>query len=156
MARGNLDDRKWRDLLKNVASMEKDYVRVGVLGDQGGGNAPDGGDLTLVEIAHLHEYGDPEHGVAERSFLRRTLLEKAPQIGAMQKKLTGLVVTGRLTRARALDMLGGFVAGEVKKLIASGQITPPNAPATIAAKGSSKPLIDDGILINHIVHEVSA
>ena len=41
--------------------------------------------------------------------------------------------------------LGELVKGEVQRRIAELK-TPPNAPATIARKGSSNPLIDKGVL----------
>lgn len=156
MARGELDDRRWRDLLKDVREMDGGHVKVGVLADHGGNVKPEGSDFDLVDIAHLHEYGDPEHGVKERSFIRRVLVEKVVEIAEMQRKLAGQIVLGKMTQARALGLLGAFVAGEVRKLIASGAITPANEPSTVAAKGSSKPLVDQGILVNSITFEVSS
>jgi hypothetical protein len=51
-------------------------------------------------------------------------------------------------------MLGQWGAAAVKRTITSGQVTPPDAPGTIARKGSSTPLIDEGQLVNAITYAV--
>ncbi len=150
-----LDDRKWKKLLATIGGVDRAHVKVGVLGDQGG-DAPAGedGDLTLVDIARLHEYGDPESGLEERSFVRRTMIEQAAKIGAFQGKLCGLLLQGKLNITRALELLGAMAAGEVKLTITSGSVTPALAQSTIDAKGSSKPLIDTSQLVNNISFQV--
>ncbi|MDF7681191.1 hypothetical protein PT300_11600 [Enterobacteriaceae bacterium ESL0689] len=49
--------------------------------------------------------------------------------------------------------MGEKLAGEVKRKIQSG-IAPPLDPKTIARKGSSRPLIDTGNLLQSITYEV--
>jgi hypothetical protein len=53
------------------------------------------------------------------------------------------VVDQKLTTLQALDQIGIYGIKLVVEKIDS-QIPPPNAPATIAKKGSSTPLIDTG------------
>lgn len=150
------DDRKWRMLLNEVSKLDREYVKVGVLADQGGAAPVEGGDATMVEIAAAHEYGDPQANLPERSFIRRTFIDKAPQLAAMQRKLAGGITTGKLDTRRALDLLGAWAAGQVKLTITSGSVTPPLKQATIDRKGSSKPLIDRGQLVNSITWSVEA
>lgn len=152
------DDREWRKLLERVTELGRQYVKVGVLADQGGDELHDdeGGSLTIAGIAKLHEYGDPEAGIEERSFIRRTAVDQATGLASMQGKLSGLVTVGKLDVRRALDLLGGWFAGQVKLTITSGKVTPPLAASTISAKGSSKPLIDTSLMLNSISHEVVA
>ena len=147
-----IDDRKWRAIQAAVQRMGGSFVSVGVLADQGGSETI--GGLTLVEIARLHEFGNPATGLEERSFLRATLAAHEAEIRAFQAKLVGAILLGKLTEARALDLLGAMVAGLVKKFIYSGQVQPELAESTIKAKGSSTPLVDTSALVNHITHEV--
>lgn len=51
-----------------------------------------------------------------------------------------------------LDFVGEFLAGKMKEKIMS-RIPPPNAPSTIAAKGSSLPLFDTGEMVGAIDHK---
>ena len=51
-----------------------------------------------------------------------------------------------------LDFVGEFLAGKMKEKIMS-RIPPPNAPSTIAAKGSSLPLVDTGEMMGAIDHK---
>lgn len=59
---------------------------------------------------------------------------------------------------QAASRVGNYGASEVKKGIVSsapgGQKFVPNSPMTIARKGSSKPLIDNGDLVGSITYQV--
>lgn len=48
-----------------------------------------------------------------------------------------------------LDTVGSFLAGKMVEKIMS-RVPPPNAPSTIAAKGSSLPLVDTGEMMGAI------
>jgi hypothetical protein len=158
MSTVNVNDnrRGWERLLNQVEGMDGAYVKVGVLEDAGGGERADG-DLTLPEIAALHEYGDPDSGLPERSFIRKTFIDQALKVQAFTGRLVRQVAADKLDAARALDLLGAMAAGEIKLTITRGRVGgPPLAEATIKRKGSSKPLIDTGTLVNYITWEVVA
>lgn len=150
-------DQPWRDLKKRVEEMGRDHVRVGVLASKGG-DAPAGEDgITLVELAAIHEFGSPAAGVPERSFIRRTVVEQDGAIRDMQGKLAKAVVLGRMTVERALGMLGAFLVGAIRRTITQGDgVPPPLKDATIARKGSTRPLVDTGRLLGSITYEVAA
>src|SRR6185436_644050 len=79
----------------------------------------------------------------ERSWLR-AWFEANREIGT--KKLTELlaqVAAGKLTKKQALEQFGAWAQGGIQQRIADG-IGPANAPSTIEAKGSDKPLINTG------------
>ncbi|RLI81339.1 hypothetical protein DRP04_06355 [Archaeoglobales archaeon] len=58
-------------------------------------------------------------------------------------------------RERILRLAGAFLEGKVKETIQQGrQDWPPLKPSTIKRKGSDKPLIDTGKLLNSITHKV--
>lgn len=143
------NDSVWKALLKRVTAMEKPSVRVGVFasaGDQDG--------VSLAEIAACHEFGTAT--IPERSFLRSTFFgHGAAELKQMCSKLTQSIVLGKMDEIQALELLGTWAAAEVKKTIRAN-IAPALAPATIAAKKSSLPLVDTGGLIASITHIVES
>ncbi len=146
-----LNDRNWRRIMTTVTEVGRSRVKVGVLEDK---PVEGGGGFDLVDIAKLHEFGDPASGVEERSYLRATLAAHEREIVAFEAKLVELMLAGRITEVRALDLLGGFVAGLVKKFIRSGQVRPELAESTIEAKGHSTVLVETSALVQNITHEV--
>lgn len=118
-----------------------DTVLVGV---PAGAEEKDGTPLALVAAAN--EFGTSDGRIPERAFLRR-LRSRRHQRYLMQVNRASLipVVAGRSTMERALERLGTVAVGIVKREIAEGRFAP-NAPSTIAKKGSERPLIDTGQL----------
>ena len=150
----NLDDAVWRTLRRKLLLASDAHVRVGVLGSKGGDAAVDGG-FTVVELAAVHEFGSPANGIPERSFIRRTMADKADELGKVCARLAEKVVTDKaMTVGRALDTLGAYASAQVKKTITVGRLLEPNAPSTIAAKGSDRPLVDTGRLVQSITWQV--
>lgn len=150
-----VDDRAYRALMQRLGSGDM-FVKAGVLNSQGGG-APEGGsDLTVAGVAFVHEFGSSDGRVPERSFIRRTCILREREIAAMQADLAAQVLEGNLTMERAHDLLGAFVAGEIKKLVAEGEHIPPElAESTVERKGSTRPLVNHGQMVGAVGHEVS-
>jgi hypothetical protein len=162
--KARLDDAGFRKLETRLKRLcDGPHVRVGVLAIAGGGD--DAGDgITVAEIARLMEYGEPSASLPERSFIRKTVAAQEPQIAAMSGQLSGLVVEGKLPANRALDLLGAYVAGEIKRFVASGSVTPETGKAAQVAKNrraglpdnaKTATLVDTGQLLNSIAHEVA-
>ena len=151
-----VDDHVWRQLKRKLGRAVRDsHVKVGVLASKGGGEPNEAG-VTMVELAAIHEFGAPAAGIPERSFIRRTMKNKKRAIGEVTAMLARKLLDQRgFTVRSALEVLGVFAATEVKKTITEGEhVPPPLAPATVAAKGSSRPLVDTGRLVGSINHEV--
>lgn len=112
----------------------------------------------LILIAAVQEFGSADGHVPERSFLRSTIDEQ-------REKYVGLIVkileasykapigSGRAVLRGGLGRLGALAVGDVQKKITALN-APPNAPSTIAKKGSANPLIDTGRLRQSIDFEV--
>jgi len=150
-----VDDRVWRKLRKEVDQLAKRRVKVGILQSKGGGEPTESGGATMVDIGTIHEFGAPKAGIPERSFLRRTFREKKRDLAKITTQLSKKVVTGKLTHKRALEILGAWGAAQVQKRITSeGHIPPPLKPRTVARKGSDRPLVDTGRLVQSISWEV--
>jgi hypothetical protein len=142
---------KWEELRERNAKAKGAQVRVGVFGSE----THEGTDLTLVELAAIHEFGSPAANIPERSFIRRTLDAKHDEIKKYLKEAAKSVVEGKTPLQRALNLLGTWAAREIKKTITQGPgIPPPLRPATIAHKKSSRPLVDTGQLKNAITYVV--
>jgi len=129
------------------------YVKVGVLASKGGGEEIAAGGITLVQLLATHEYGDPEIGIPERAPLRRTFAGNRAELARFVAPLARAVMLGKMTIDRALGLLGAWGVSEVKRTIRAG-LEPPNAPSTIARKGSSTPLVATGQLVNSISYEI--
>ena len=57
--------------------------------------------------------------------------------------------------AKGLERLGIFAVGLIRRSIRSGDYAP-NAALTIALKGSSRPLVDQGTLIKSVTYDVTS
>jgi hypothetical protein len=142
-------------------------VTVGVHGEQGaedhrgelgfandGAYGASGGALTVADVGTFHEFGvspfqmkngEMHPGIPQRSFIRAWFDESQDFIQETLRSQMLLVVAGKITAETAGKRIALAFEGSVKQRIAKG-IGPPLAARTIAAKGSSKPLIRYGQL----------
>jgi phage gpG-like protein len=130
---------------------QRAVVRVGLFSSKSGNE--------LVKYAAVNEFGTTGAGflenvvIPERSYLRATVDENSKAIIKIIEENNPKIVLGLRTTADVLDEIGLFVVGQIQLRISKG-IKPANAPSTIKAKGSSKPLIDTGRLRQEITHIV--
>lgn len=128
----------------------KPRIDVGVL--EGPGGETHGDDaVTVLEVAVWNEFGTDS--VPSRSFVRAWFDEHEAELRQELVKLMQAVVRGERTKDQVLELLGQRCVAQIQARIADG-IDPPNAPSTIARKGSSKPLIDTGALRSSISYRV--
>lgn len=130
-------------------------VKVGVLGEDANivRTSRTGGSMTLGEIAQVNEFGSRDGRIPARPFMRNTWDALKPELRALQRRTLERIAAGTMGVEQGLGLIGEWFAGAVKKTITAG-VPPPNAPRTIALKGSSKPLIDTGQLRQSITHVV--
>lgn len=142
-------DLGWKRIKKNLAELAREpAVAIGILAEE----APrEDGKLTNVDIGTFHEFGT-EH-VPQRSFIRGTVDAKRAEINKFVSDQLGRVIEGKETVDTSLAKVGEKVRAEIKGRIRAG-IQPQLKPATIKGKGSSKPLVDTGQLLNSITYEV--
>ena len=128
-------------------------VVVGVLGSHAARS--DGGEIDNVGLAVVMEFGAPSVGVPERSFLRSTFDRLKNDWYHLAVRMLRGVAAEKLELHDGLALMGERMKADVKKAITTGAgIPPPNAPATIRGKGSSRPLVDSGRLVGSIDYEV--
>lgn len=112
-------------------------------------------DVTNVDLGVWHEFGVPQLNIPERSWLRSAFDGKHDRWEKFAEKQAQLLIDGKVTLEEALGRLGLLAEADVKKGITSGGgIPPPNAPSTVARKGSSRPLVDTGQFLNSVTFEV--
>jgi hypothetical protein len=125
----------WFELL---AVAKGGRVRVGVF------------DGEIAKIAMIHEYGAPRANIPERSFIRSTVAERKTEMQSVMARVVRALIAKQIDRTRALSLIGAWLQGAIKAQITVNGTFLPLAVATIRRKGSDKPLIDTGQLVNSI------
>lgn len=152
-----INTKEWDAMRARIAAANGHRVRVGVLASKGG-SAPhdDDSEISLIELAAIHEFGSPAANIPERSYIRATM-NGNEVIKSAIVRLSRALIAGRVDYVKALTILGEIVVAEIRKRITLGEgVPPPLKEATIARKGSSRPLVDTGRLVNAITYEVVA
>lgn len=125
-------------------------VKVG-LPKGSGTHQPSG--MPVVQLGAIHEFGSSDGRIPERPFLRVAMKKHRAEHNALIRGLAHGISSGREDPVRAVSKLGAVAAANVQETISDG-VPPPNAPSTIARKGSSKPLIDTGALRQSITWQL--
>lgn len=131
---------------------ERLTLSVGIQDEEAGATAENGDGLTVGDVASINEFG---LGVPERSFIRAWFDQNESQNKDTLRNVgTGLVKGAIPDATTALNQAGLSFVGSMQGRMSAG-VPPPNAPSTIARKGSSTPLIDTGQLRASIRHKVT-
>lgn len=144
-------DHGFVEFFERVAEIKGKKVKVGWLADDGKAGAlhEPGGHLTVAEIAATLEFGTQDGHIPARPALQSTFDEKFPELVELGKQLMTGVLLGKITVDKSLNIIGARLANDVKNKITDGVgIPPPNAPSTIEQKGSDRPWVDTGRVIN--------
>lgn len=142
-------DHGYKDLVARVYGIEKPVIKVGIFEAAAAETYSDA--VSVLEVAIWNEFGTDR--IPERSFIRAWFDENEANCRAAVRKMLEAVLTGKYTKEQALELLAQRFVGEIQRRIAGG-IGPANAPSTVAAKGSSVPLIDTGQLRSSIAYKV--
>lgn len=143
----DIDFRKF-DELKRRLTTGKHAVNVGI---PEGPKEEDGTPVAM--IAAVHEYGSPDQGILERPFLRVAVQRNRLKYVKLNRINLVKMARGQLEVEQALGQLGEMAKGDVQVEIRNGDFTPLK-PATIKRKGSSRPLIDTGQMVQSIAWEL--
>lgn len=127
---------------------DKRRLDVGVVGRDAAKEESPG--VTVADVATWAEYG---LGQPQRSWLRGWIDENEAEIDKRIGIELRKVIEGKQDPRRAMLRIGVWMVGEIQTRIANG-IQPPNAASTIARKGSSTPLIDEGLFRTSITSRV--
>lgn len=157
-------DLGYLDILKQLRKLEdKPFVKVGFPAEFKSGSTPkkftsataDGSDpvvlvdpnVTVLDAAIWNEFGTEQ--IPERSFVRSAFDKNRVKYEKTTKKLLIRIYQSKVSVERALDILGLMIENDIKSMIRNGNFKP-LSDVTIAKKGSDKPLVDTGQMINSV------
>ena len=128
-------------VLENVMELGGKQVKVGI---QAGSGSHDGVDI--LDIAIYNHFGT--RNIPSRPFISDCFDKNQGQISEAKKRIVYRVMEG-MPASTGLAQLGQWYQDVLKGHIRNGGWVP-NAPASVKRKGSSRPLIDTGQLVNSV------
>lgn len=149
-------DLGWREIFRKVTLGGEAYAKVGIQQDTKREQEPgEKSEIDMVQLAAIHEFGAPEAGIPERSFVRAWHDSARTKITAFQERLGKQFIDGKITLRGMVAKLGVFGQGGMRKFLRNLK-EPSLKASTIAGRrgGSSNPLVDTGQLLGAI-HSVS-
>lgn len=138
-------------MAQNIADIKNRAVFVGLPAEKVGGKVY-GNGMTILQIGAIHEYGVPQHGIPERSFLRTPFRLKRDEINKATAQQFEAVISGKRSPEVGLGRIG-IIAVNISKgaFVSRGYGSwEANEAATVRRKKSSQPLIDTGVLRSSI------
>ncbi|HEX2753725.1 MAG TPA: hypothetical protein VHP34_11595 [Alphaproteobacteria bacterium] len=113
-----------------------------------GATYPDGTSVPMV--AAVQEFGAPARNIPPRPFFRDMIAAKSPE---WPEAVGDLLIFNEYDASKTLGQTGAAIKGQLQQSIADFNGVP-LSEATSAKKGSSKQLIDTGVMINSVDFEV--
>lgn len=120
-------------------------------------NVGEANGFTSAGLLYMHEQGVPSHNIPPRPVLGPALSQAdvSEQIKLlMSEAMEAALANGDLETAKENYEKAGMVGRDACKAYITGGGLAPNAPSTIAKKGSSNPLIDTGAMYGSINYAV--
>ena len=142
-----------KEFLKMLEELKSISIEIGILGDDKGGDKHKGSDITVLEIATIHEFGAPKANIPSRSFIRAGYDSNKNKIISQGEKLLENVIGLKLDPDIFLETMGENAVGMIQEHLTNLK-SPPLKQTTIKRKGSSQPLIDTGQLRSSITHKI--
>lgn len=136
-----------RRILRAYETLDGRGVTIGIDDEQGARTHP-GGSATVAEVGAWLEFGT-------RNMLARPWLTLGVRRANVKGELfkAAREITRGANPDAALDAAGRRIASVVRDSLGEG--VAPLAPATVAAKGSTRPLVDTGTLQRSITHKIA-
>lgn len=139
---------KWLEaVLKQRKKLTNKVVAVGFPKgtDSAGLSYPDG--TALLNVAAWNNFGTRH--IPRRDFMSAGSKLMNAKTAPIAKRFMKDINSGKINPSTVLDNMGIVAAGQLQ--LAIRDLTdPPNAPSTIARKGSANPLVDSGLLVGAV------
>ena len=140
-------DLGYKRIVLNFRQLKGRVVKVGIMGDETNEGT------SVVDYAVYNEFGTDR--IPARPFMATTADANREKAVDFTEFLVDKIIYGELTVDRALRNLGEWYQAQIQMTIRNAKSwAVPDAPATVKAKGSSSPLIDQGRLVQAIRYEV--
>jgi phage gpG-like protein len=143
--------KRLKQVMKRAEQLNRIQLVVGIPSDENSRKESTG--ITNAELGVIHEFGAPEKGIPERSFMRSTASEEAENFGKLSKSRVAEFLKGQKSAHDAFADVGAYLQGKIVEKITDGDFVT-NKEETVKRKKSSKPLIDTGQLRASITYEV--
>lgn len=143
--------KKLKQVMERAKQINQMQLVVGIPNNENSREESEG--ITNAELAMIHEFGVPEKGIPERSFMRSTASEESENLGRLSKAKITECIEGNASPHDVFATIGAYLQGKIVEKITDGEFEP-NNENTVKRKGSSKPLIDTGQLRASITYEV--
>lgn len=140
-------DMGFAKLMRDLKTLDKTRLRVGVVGAEGGKPSSDG-RLTIAEEAIINYFGSARMNIPARKFL-----DVPPHMVEREMEKVVDAVLQFKDMGNALDEAGRKFAEYIRERILRGDFTP-NQFRTIMKKGFDHPLMDTAGLLGAIGHEL--
>ena len=131
----------------SLLKKSKQKVYVGIPGD----SAPYPDGTSVADVAAINEFGAGR--VPARPFLIPTINENFKKYTKIAKSPLRKYIVQEESLERILSFIGAAARNDVVRKI-NTLSEPPNAPLTIALKGSDNPLIDTGHMRSSVTWEI--
>lgn len=142
---------KLGDIMKAVQKYVDTELTIGI--QSADAKEPRGDGINMAGLGAVHEFGTRDGRIPARPFLSPVAEDKQYR-RQYAKLIQAEGVASEKSAERALKRVGERAVNIAQKRISDG-LEPANAPATVAAKGSSKPLIDTGRLRQSITYKLN-
>jgi hypothetical protein len=137
-----------------IRQMEEADRRELLVGFPAGGAARREGEINNATLAYIHEHGSPARNIPARPFLAPGLKRaQSAMVGVLKAAIAAAVRGDRGAVERGLNQAGVIGVDSVQHQIRTGPHAPLKA-ATIRRKGSSKPLIDTGQMLQSVTYVI--
>ncbi|MWN31012.1 MULTISPECIES: hypothetical protein [unclassified Gilliamella] len=143
--------KRLKEVMKRAEQLNRIQLVVGIPSDEN--SRKESASITNAELGVIHEFGVPEKGIPERSFMRSTASEEAENLGRLGNARIAECLKGQKSAHDAFADVGAYLQGKIVEKITDGDFVA-NKEETAKRKKSSKPLIDTGQLRASITYEV--
>ncbi|TBM05648.1 hypothetical protein EYY87_08600 [Hafnia paralvei] len=137
--------RLWDNLKQELKATGSKEVVTGIQK----GEVNDG--VLVADYATWNEFGTRK--IPSRPFMRTYFDNSVSRLEKFSVNGITQVLLGKATFMQFLNAAGVEMVNGVKKSITNGEWDP-NAPLTVSLKGSSKPLIDKGVMLNSVTFAI--
>ena len=139
-------DKGFKETIKKWKALESKTLQVGILKDAGTNKT----GAFIADYACANEFGTKD--IPARSFIGSTCDEQSKKWDAMIDKM---IDDPSYNEERLIGLLGEQIVADIKETITYRNILPKLSEQTIKRKkGSTKTLIDTGIMRNSIKFEI--
>lgn len=122
-----------------------------------------GQPASLAKIARILNYGTApqmrpdwtmQPRIPARPFMEVLRSEFGDYLNKVAEQMARKIIAGTANSGDFFKRFGVSAKGALQRAMMRSDLYAPNAPSTIARKGSSRPLIDTGTLIRSVDYEV--